>query len=133
MSILISAIFGVITHIRSVFSHLQVKRFLAVAMVGMVLLTTNVNPDLSSNRALGKAARDAAHQDGGQRPRTTREWMNEAEQDVPLGKRVQQITEDSAEAFKEFGSGYVEGAQKTAREAENGVKQTGRDVTRSAR
>ncbi|NJP09245.1 MAG: hypothetical protein HC866_06945 [Leptolyngbyaceae cyanobacterium RU_5_1] len=120
-----------IARLSSLCQGFQVKRFLAIALVGFLVLTTNIDP--GNNKALAEKVRDRVHQDGGQRPKTTGEWLNEADQDVPLGERIRDIAEDSAEAFKEFGSGYTEGAQKTARDVRDNAAQAGQDLSNRVR
>ncbi len=56
------------------------------------------------------------HQSDSQRPKNTKEWMDEAHQDVPLGQRVKDIGEDSAEAVRDWGSVYPDTAKRSGRE-----------------
>jgi hypothetical protein len=111
-------------------SRIQSKRFLAVVLGGMLLLSTNVDIGHRSSEALGAIINERIHQDDSQRPRTTREWREEARETEGLpGKRLQRIGKESAEAFKEFGSGYVEGAKETARDVGEGAKQVGKELS----
>lgn len=115
--------------ISSFLKELQVKRFLAVVLVGFLLLTTNVETG-GNNQALTKKIDDIAHQTDSVRPKTTREWNQEArETEGSPGERLKNIGEESAQAFKEFGSGYVEGAKETARKATNGAVEAGKDLS----
>lgn len=125
---------GAIASIRSFFNQFQVKRFLAVVLVGFLFLTSGITSG-QDDAVKSERTRQWIHQGEGndQRPKTTGEWMNEARQDAPLGERIQQIGEDSAEAFKEFGSGYVEGAKKTARGIRDSAAQAGDDLVQPAR
>jgi hypothetical protein len=120
-----------ISHITSLLKELQVKRFFAVVLVAsFLLLTTNIAPG-QNNKALSKQVNEQIHQDDSQRPKTTREWYQEArETENSPGKRLQKIGEESAEAFKEFGSGYVEGTQKTARDVGESAAQVGEAVSK---
>ncbi len=113
-----------IAWISALFQGLQVKRFLAVGLVGFLLLTTNVDPG-QTNKALRDKVRTRVEQNDAQRPKTTGQWNREAREteDAP-GERLQKIGQESAEAFKEFGSGYVKGAQKTAGD----VRDAGKDL-----
>lgn len=113
-----------IAWVSALFQGLQVKRFLAVGLVGFLLLTTNVDPG-QSNKALRDKVRTRVEQNDAQRPKTTGQWNREAREteDAP-GERLQKIGQESAEAFKEFGSGYVKGAQKTAGD----VRDAGKDL-----
>jgi hypothetical protein len=118
-----------VDRINSLIQGFQAKRFLAVVLVGFLVLTTNVFAE-GNNKAVTEKVREQVHQDGSQRPKTTGEWLNEAHEDVPLGERIYDIGEDSAEAFKEFGSGYIDGAQKTARDVREGAARAGRDISK---
>jgi len=118
---MINLISRTINHISFLLQKFQVKHFLAVVLVGSLMLTTNVASG-QNNQALKEKVRQEIQQDDSQRPKTIREWNREArETEGSPGKRVQKIGEESAEALKEFGSGYVEGAKKTARDIKNGV------------
>ncbi len=102
------------THISSLLKGLHVKRFSAVVLVGFLLLTTNVALG-QDNNTLGEKVREQVQTDQADRPKTTGEWNAEArETEGSPGKRLQRIGKESAEAFKQFGSGYVEGAKETA-------------------
>jgi Tfp pilus assembly protein PilN len=103
------------SHISSLINGLQVKRFLAVVLVGFILLTTNVDANQQNNKALTKQVRQQAEQLDSVRPKTTNEWYQEArETEDSLGERVENIAEESAQAFKEFGSIYPDTAKRTA-------------------
>jgi len=102
-------------HITFLINGLQVKRFLAVVLVGFILLTTNNVDSKQNNKALTKQVREQAEQIDSVRPKTTREWYKEAREteDSP-GERLQNIAEESAQAVKEFGSLYPDTAKRTA-------------------
>ncbi len=118
-----------IGNISSVLKGLQIKGFLAVVLVGFLMLTTNVGYG-NNDKALGERVREQVQQDDAQRPKTIGEWNKEArETEGSPGERLQKIGEESAEAFKQFGSGYVEGAQKTARDVGDSAAQTGKDIS----
>jgi hypothetical protein len=101
-------------HITSLINGLQVKRFLAIVLVGFILLTTNVDSG-QNNKALTKQVRKEAHKIDSVRPKTTNEWYEEAREteDSP-GERLENIAEESAQAFKEFGAIYPDTAKRTA-------------------
>ncbi len=103
-----------ISHISNVFKQFQVKRFLAVALIGFVLLTTNVAPQ-NSSKAITNKINEIVHQDDSERPKTTGEWNKEAREteDAP-GERIQRIGKQSAEAVKDFGSVYPDTAERSA-------------------
>jgi hypothetical protein len=93
----------------------QVKRFFAVVLVGFLLLTTNVNTERSSNKALTRELDKVVHQDDADRPKTTGEWNREArETENAPGERVKRIAKESAEAVKQWGSVYPDTAKRSA-------------------
>ncbi|MFB2770883.1 hypothetical protein ACE1AT_16560 [Pelatocladus sp. BLCC-F211] len=123
-----------IARVSSLLKGLQVKRFLAVVMLGVLLLTTNTYITPGDNKVLGKEVRDRAHLNDTQRPRTTGEWQKEAEEvKGNPGERLKRIGEDSAEAFRDFGSGYVEGAKRTANQAKDSAVDAGKDIYNQVR
>jgi hypothetical protein len=104
------------SYISSLLNKFQVKQFLAVALVGFVLLTTNVNTGRGQS-ATFKQINDKAHQIDSERPKTTREWQKEArETEGDLGDRLQNITEESGQAVKEWGGLYPDTAKRSTRE-----------------
>lgn len=105
------------TYVNSLLKKFQVKQFLAVVLVGFLLLTTNIDSG-SNNKALPKQINEIAHDRDSVRPKTTREWEKEGrETENSPGERLGRIGKESAKAFEEFGSGYVEGAKQTANQA----------------
>ena len=104
-----------VTHINFLINGLQVKRFLAVILVGFIVLTTSVDANQQNNRALTKQVRQQAEKLDSVRPKTTNQWYKEARktEDSP-GERLENIAEESAQAFKEFGSIYPDTAKRTA-------------------
>lgn len=111
-----------ISHISSLLNGLQVKRFLAVVLVGFLLLTTNVNLG-RNNRSLNKTLDDTAHQIDSERPKTTGEWKQEArETEGAPGERLKNIAEESAQAVKEWGSLYPDTAERSARQVRDNVR-----------
>ncbi|QKQ75298.1 hypothetical protein [Nostoc sp. TCL240-02] len=122
-----------IGHISSVLKGLQVTRFLAVVLVGFLVLTTNVTYG-QNDKALKERVSEQIQQDDSQRPKTVGEWYKDArETEGSPGERLQKIGEQSAEAFKQFGSGYVEGAQETANDVGNSAAQTGKNISNQVR
>lgn len=113
------------TYVSSLLKKLQVKQFLAVVLVGFLLLTTNIDSG-SNNRGLPQQIDAIAHDRDSVRPKTTREWEKEGrETKNSPGERLERIGKESAKAFQEFGSGYVEGAKQTANQA----KEAAKDIT----
>ncbi|MEI1376580.1 hypothetical protein PQG02_18935 [Nostoc sp. UHCC 0926] len=126
---MINLISRTIGHISSLLKGLQVKSFLAVVLVGFVVLTTNVAYE-HNDKALGERVKEQVQQDDAQRPRTIGEWNKEArETEGSPGERLKKIGKESAEAFKQFGSGYVEGAQKTASDVGDSAAETAKGVS----
>ncbi|MBH8562354.1 hypothetical protein I8748_09240 [Nostoc sp. CENA67] len=120
-------------YISSLLNSLQVKRFFAVVLVGVLVLTTNV--DLRNNdKSLGERVREKVEQNDAQRPKTTGQWFKDAREteDSP-GERLQRIGQQSGEAFKEFGSGYVKGAKETAKDVRDSAAQAGEDISNQVR
>ncbi|MEH2449424.1 MAG: hypothetical protein V7K18_27660 [Nostoc sp.] len=127
---MINLISRTIGHISSLLKGLQVKSFLAVVVVGFVVLTTNVAYG-HNDKGLGERVKEQVEQNDAQRPKTVGQWNKEArETEGSPGERVQKITKESAEAFKEFGSGYVEGAQKTASDVGESAADTAKGVSK---
>ncbi|MBW4635171.1 MAG: hypothetical protein KME30_25740 [Iphinoe sp. HA4291-MV1] len=105
-----------IAHINFQLKELQVKRFLAVVLVGFLVLATNVAP----NQAITNKLDQAVHQNDSQRPKTTGEWNREArETQGSPGERLGKIGKESAEALKDLGSLYPDTAQRSARGLKN--------------
>ena len=122
-----------ISHISSLLKGLQVKSFLTVVLVGFLMLATNVGYG-HNDKALGERVREQVQQNDSQRPKTIGEWNKEArETEGSPGERLQKIGEESAEAFKQFGSGYVEGVQKTASDVGDSAAQTSKDISNKVR
>jgi hypothetical protein len=112
-------IFGAIAKIGTWFSNIQVKQFVPIILVGLVLLTTNVEPDLADKATIDKLDR-MTHREDPQRPKTTGEWQKQArEVKGKPGERLERIGEQSADAIKEFGGMYPDVAKRSAAELEN--------------
>lgn len=118
-----------VAHITSLLKGLQVKQLFTVVFAGFLLLTTNVDPG-KNDQALPANLRDRIDQNNADRPKTTGQWNREArETEDDLGERVKRIGKESAEAFKEFGSGYVKGAEKTADDVRSGADRAATELT----
>lgn len=121
---MIDLIANTTTFISDVLKKLQVQRFLAVVLVGFLFLTTNIDSG-RNNKGLPQQIDEIAHDRDSVRPKTTREWEKERrETENSPGERLERIGKESAKAFEEFGSGYVEGAKQTA----NQVKEAGKEI-----
>ena len=102
-----------IDRINSFFQGLQVKRFLAVVLVGFVVLTANVD----NSRTYGGRSESKSTLNDPDRPQTTREWKQEARatEDAP-GERAKKIGQETGDALKEFGQMYQDTAKRSVRD-----------------
>lgn len=100
----------------SLFKDLSLKNLLSVVLVGILFLGTSIS-SAQADQSLGERTRNRVEQfdRDTERPKTTGEWLDEVEGDVPLGERVKNTVRDSAEAFQQFGKEYSVGAQESAR------------------
>ncbi|WP_375497461.1 hypothetical protein [uncultured Nostoc sp.] len=126
---MINLIYRTIGNISSLLKGLQVKSFLAVVVVGFLVLTTNVS-DGSNDKGLKERVRQQVEQNDAQRPKTVGQWFKDAREteDSP-GERLQKIGQQSGEALKEFGGGYVKGAKETASDVGDSAAEAARDVS----
>lgn len=116
-------IFGSIAGLISSLKQIRVEQVFSVVLVGFLFLTSNVASNQKSE-ALGKAVRDRIEAtDQSNRPKTTGEFLDEARGDVPLDERVENITRDSVEAFKELGREYTPDLKAGARNLRDNVTQ----------
>ncbi|MEJ6482560.1 hypothetical protein N0Y54_14700 [Nostoc punctiforme UO1] len=128
---MINLISRTIANISSLLKGLQVKSFLAVVVVGFLVLTTNVNYGQGQNdKGLKERVREQVEQNDAERPKTVGQWFKDAREteDSP-GERLQKIGQQSGEAFKEFGGGYVKGAKETASDVGDSAAEAARDVS----
>jgi hypothetical protein len=123
-----------ITTIASTLSLLNIKRVFAALLVGFVVLNVAVDVAQADN-TLGERMRDRIEQTdrNSERPKTTGEFLNEADRDMPLGERLEVIGRDSAEALKQFGQEYSVGAQESARNIGEKAADAGEDVANQVR
>ncbi|MBD0390383.1 MAG: hypothetical protein ICV54_28775 [Nostoc sp. C3-bin3] len=126
---MINLISKTIGQINSLLKGLQVKSFLAVVLVGFLVLTTNVAYG-QDDQGLKERVKEQIEQNDSQRPKTIGQWFKDAREteDSP-GERLQKIGQQSGEAFKEFGGGYVEGAKETASDVGDSAAQAGKDIS----
>ncbi len=119
------------SRIGSLFAQLQIKRVLIVVFIGfLVLQTTNVAFG-SDRQDLKEKVRTRVEQNDAQRPKTTGEWNQQARETEGNPKeRLNRIGQQSAEALKEFGSGYVQGAKETVGDVKEGAARVGKDISR---
>jgi hypothetical protein len=97
----------------SLFSGLQVKQLLSIALVGFFLLTSPVATSTNS-KAASDRINAVAHQNDSDRPKTTGEWKQEARQVDKTGNRLERIGKESAEAVKDWGGLYPDTAERSA-------------------
>ena len=117
-----SLISGTITKVNALLKKLYIKQFLPMILVGLMLLTTNVDPDLPSQATVDRL--DAMmKQEDPQRPKTTAEWEQQARETKgqPVEK-LKRIGEQSADAIKEFGKMYPDVAKRSAAELRDSIK-----------
>lgn len=117
-----SLISGAITKICSLLDKLHVKQFLPMILVGLMLLATNVDPDLASKGTIDRLD-SMVKQENPDRPKTTAEWEQQAREtkDRP-GERAKRIGEQSADALKEFGSMYPDVAKNSGAELRDNIE-----------
>jgi hypothetical protein len=100
--------------LNSMLNGLQTRNFLCIGIVSFMLLATNVTPDFN-NQALTKQLNNEIHQDDSQRPKTTAEWNQQAEETQGRpAERLKRIGEQSVEAVKEFAEMYPDTAERSA-------------------
>jgi hypothetical protein len=120
---MISLFVGMINTIGSLLKNLQVKQFLSVMMIGLLLLTTNIDPGMMSKQEATQKVDKMLDRDDNNRPKTTREWQKQArEVKGEPGERAKRIGEQSADAIKDFGAMYPDVAKRSANELENNAK-----------
>lgn len=124
---MISLISKTISKIGYFINKFQVKQFLPIAFVCLMVLATNgspslSNPDLSTQNSVDRV--DELVQKGNpERPKTTGEWDEQAEEvKGRTGEAMKKIGEQSADAIKEFGSMYGDVAERSSAELRNSTK-----------
>ena len=124
---MISLIFRTISKITCLINKLQVRQFLPIVFVGLILLATTgnsslSNPDLSSQNSVDRVNKLVQKGDP-ERPKTTGEWNEQADEtkDRP-GEKMKRIGEQSVDAVKEFGSMYGDVAKRSSAELRNNTK-----------
>ena len=105
-----------IAQVNSLLNQLQVKRFLALVLVGFIFLTTNAQPSNATSKAISDRINTVAHQNDSDRPKTTGEWNREAREinSADGEGRLQRIAKESTEAVKDFGGLYPDTADRSA-------------------
>ena len=110
-------IVGSIDKVISLLKKLQMSKVLSVVIVGLLILTTNVDPGLSKQAATDKIDKMLQQDNDPNRPKTTGEWNQQArETKGKPAERLKRIGEQSADAVKEFGEMYPEVAENSVKE-----------------
>lgn len=124
---MISLISKTISKISYFINKFQVRQFLPIVFVCLMVLATNgsaslSNPDLSTQNSVDRV--DELVQKGNpERPKTTGEWYEQAEEvKGRTGEAMKKIGEQSADAVKEFGSMYGDVAERSSAELRNTTK-----------
>jgi hypothetical protein len=109
---------GTIARLNSFLKSFQIKQLLSIALIAVIFLiapaeTPRNNPDL------GRRIENVLERRDSDRPTTTREWEQEAEEvKGKPGERLKRIGEESKDAFKEFGELYPDTAERTGEDLE---------------
>lgn len=113
---MVNLILGRISSFLFALRKLQTEQFFAAILIGLVLLTSNINLDRNT-QDLGDRIHDRLQQTDqySERPKTTGEFLDEARGDIPLDERLHNITRDSAEAMKQLGQEYTSGVKENIR------------------
>ncbi|MBD2299833.1 hypothetical protein H6G80_31600 [Nostoc sp. FACHB-87] len=120
---MIHLISQVFSRINSLLNQFQVKQFVAVVLVGFLVLTTNANIERGNTKAVTRELDRVVHQDKADRPKTTGEWNREARQtENDPGKRAERIAKESAEAVKQWGSVYPDTAKRSANSVDENTR-----------
>lgn len=116
-----------VARLGSLLKEIQVKQFFAIALVGVLVFMTSPEmprgrntADLGRNgQAVTKKIDRVIHQGDSERPKTTREWQNEAArtEDAPA-ERAKEIIKESADAIQDFGGVYPSTAKRSVRAAQ---------------
>jgi hypothetical protein len=119
---MLNFISGSIAQIGSFLKSLHLRQLLPIILVGVMLLATEIVPDVASGKAIERLERKV-QQENPDRPKTTAEWQQQArEVEGKPGERLKRIGEQSADAVKEFGSMYPDVAKNSGKELDNEVK-----------
>ncbi len=113
---MISFISTAIAGVKSWLNQLQAQRLLSIALLGFLILTTNVDPGLTKQAATNKIDKMLSQDDNPDRPKTTSEWNKQAQEvKGDPGERLKRIGEQSVDAVKEFGQMYPDVAENSAK------------------
>lgn len=112
-----------IARIKSLLNGLQARQFLAVVLVGFLVLTSNLNRESNAygqdnSNAVTNKVLERVHQNDSPRPKTVGEWQKEDRETANNpDERGRRIGQQTGAAFKEFGSGYGEAMKDASKDA----------------
>lgn len=119
---MVSLISKAIVKVSSLLKKFQIKQFLSMALVALLMLAANIDSGFSPQSITDKLD-EVVHQDDSVRPKTTGEWNQEArETEGAPGEKLKRIGKQSAEAVRDFASIYPDTAQKSVSELKNSSK-----------
>jgi hypothetical protein len=105
-------VFRSIDKINYLINKLRLNQAFAIFAIGLLILTTNIDPTLNKQDAVGKIDKMLQQDRDRTRPKTTAQWQQQArETKGKAGEKLKRIGEQSADAVKEFGSMYPEVAK----------------------
>jgi hypothetical protein len=111
-----------IDYIRSLFTKQPLGSVLPVLLIGVLLLTTNIDRS-PSQQNLGKVVDRDIHQDSEKRPKTTGEWKQQSrEVQGKPGELLKRVGGQSAEAVKDFGSVFPDTVERSAADLKSNRK-----------
>jgi hypothetical protein len=111
-----------IDYIRSLFTKQLLGSVLPVLLIGVLLLTTNIDRS-PSEQNLGKVVDRDIHQDSEKRPKTTGEWKQQSrEVQGKPGELLKRVGGQSAEAVKDFGSVFPDTVERSAADLKSNRK-----------
>jgi hypothetical protein len=119
------------TKIISFFKNLRAEPLAAIILASWLLIATDVNAAQNmqpSGQEMLQRIRQ--HDQDSARPKTTGEFLEEARGDVPLNKRISNITKDSKEAFEDLGENISQGAKENLRGIKHSAAQTGDNLSK---
>lgn len=125
-----NSMFVAIIRFASFLKGLSVQRAMVIAMTGLLAISMPINLAQTDQSSLGERFRERMQQidRSTERPKTTGEFLDEVEGDVPLNERIYNTARDSAEAFKQFGSEFSIGAQESAKNVKDNTVEAGKDL-----
>ena len=101
-----SAITQVAQSISKVWKALRLQQFVAIAFVGLFLLTTSID-NANLNSSTKAMLNDVVARGENGRPKTAGQWKSENQQlEGQPGKKVERIAKESADAVGEMGEIY---------------------------